>query len=199
MVFEVSTTYQRADIEGLSAAYYYTKRPLRTLGKLLRWLSLVSGVLLVGMSLLGLVGCIRLFPGFLSRDEQNSFSFLMMTLAWMLLLFLLGFRLLVKSNIPLFTKLSWRLYKQKGEPLCFRFDPAHFWQERPNVKSELEYNCIQRLLEDKDRFYLFDSPGSAFVLPKRDFRQGEAEEFRDFISRTTGKPVEQINKNSNKE
>lgn len=192
MEFEVATVYEKEDLEGLSAAYSYTKRPLRTLGKLQRWLSLFSGVLLVAVSLLGLAGCIHLFPGLLSRGERNFFPFLLMTLAWMLLLFLLGVRLLAKGNAPLFTKLSWRLYKQKGEPLCFRFDPAHFRQERPNVKSELEYGCIRRLLEDADRFYLFDSPGSAFILPKRDFKRGTPEEFRDFISRVTGKPVEQI-------
>lgn len=191
MIFEVRTIYQKADLEGVSNAYYYTKRPVRFLSKALSWFYVGLGLFWWANSLLFLVVLPRMIKATVA-DGQFNFSFAAMSVALMIVFFLLGVKSLSKSNMPLATKLSWRFYKQKGEKLFFCFASDRFWMERPNVKSELEYSCIQRLLEDKDRFYLFDSPQTAFILPKRDFQRGDYNEFRDFIFSATGKDVESI-------
>ena len=191
MIFEIQTVYQKEDIEGLSKAYYYSKRPLRAVGKLLSWLNAGLGLLLIAVSLFMLLRLPSIISSTINRGPHDLL-FVGISMIMTMALFLFGIKSLSKSNMPFDTKLAWKLFKPKGERLCYRFEPDHIWLERPNVKSEIEYKCIQRLFEDKDRFYLFDSPQTAFVLPKRDFQQGNIEAFRDFIAGKTGKTVESI-------
>ncbi len=188
-VYEVRTVYQKKDLVGVTNAYYYTVRPMRVLNKVMKGLSLVLGILFTVFSLIVIVGMLFFIPAFESEYRSYLiFSALFGATIWLLI----GLRLLRKSNVPLARGLAWKNYQQKGEELRFRFDPYHFVQERSNARSEIEYRAILRVCEDIERFYLFDSPRTAFIVPKRDFQQGEPDEFRDFIARTTGKSVEYI-------
>lgn len=188
-MFEVRTVYQKKDLVGMTNAYYYTIRPMRALNKVMKGFSLVLGLLFTFFSLIVIVGMLFFIPAFESEYRKHLiFSALFGAVIWLLI----GLWLLRKSNVPLAKGLAWKSYQQKGEELRFRFDPYHFIQERPNARSEIEYRAILSVCEDLERFYLFDSPRTAFIIPKRDFQQGEPDEFRDFITHTTGKPVEYI-------
>lgn len=191
MVFEIRTIYDKEDIEGLSKAYYYTKRPIHLLNKVTSWLCFGVGILLLLFSLLFLTTLPRVIAQtMMATDNKYSATYVWVSISMTFAFFAGGLSMLLKSGKPIATKFSWRLFKQKGEEFRFRFDSFHIQFERPNVRSEIEYNCLQWLLEDKRCFYLFDSPTTAFILPKRDFLQGSPDDFRDFISRTTGKTIE---------
>ena len=188
-MFEVRTVYQKKDLVGVTNAYYYTVRPMRVLNKAMKGLSLVLGILFTLFSLIAIAGVFFLIPAFESEYRGHLIS---STLFGAAIWLLIGLWLLRKSNVPLAKGLAWKNYQQKGEELRFCFEPDHFIQERPNARSEIEYRAILNVCEDIERFYLFDSPRTAFIIPKRDFQRGEPDEFRDFITHTTGKPVEYI-------
>lgn len=190
MIFKIRTVYKKEDLQGLSKAYYYTKRPLRTMNKILNWLYFGIGLLLMFLFLKLLIGIPKVVSMAMAYEDRSAFSFVMTSIAMAFAFLALGFRMIIKSNVPIGTRSSWRLYKQKGEELRFNFDTYHFALERPNIRSEYEYGLILRILEDKARFYLFDTVQTAFILPKRDFEQGTVDDFREFIGRTTGKPIE---------
>lgn len=190
MPYQICTVYQKEDLQGLSKAYYYTKRPLRMMQKILNGSYFGVGLLLLVMFLMLLIGIPGMVRMAMAHEDKRVFSFVMTSIALAFAFLAFGLRMITKSNVPIGAKAAWRLYKQKGESLCFRFDTCHFVLERPNVRSEYEYGLILRILEDKARFYLFDTAQTAFILPKRDFEQGSADAFRDFIGHTTGKPVE---------
>ena len=191
MIFKVRTVYQKEDLRGLDIALYYAKRPRRKSKKVLHWIWSGVWAFLMVMFLMGLV---KLLPDMIrmavALEDRHVLHYITSYVVVMVAVFVLGFRMILKSNVPIGVGLSWRLFKQKGEEFRLCFDMYHFTLERPNVRGEYEYGLILRILEDKERFYLFDSVQSAFILPKRDFEQGTADEFRAFISRTTGKPVE---------
>lgn len=56
----------------------------------------------------------------------------------------------------------------------------------------LGYSSILCAWEDEGRFYLFFRDRPPLVLPKRSFAGGTPEDFRDFLERELGWPVERI-------
>lgn len=65
-----------------------------------------------------------------------------------------------------------------------------FWDAAGKVR--LGYSSVSSAWEDEGRFYLFFQDRPPLVLPKRGFSGGTEEEFRDFLEREFGWPVERI-------
>lgn len=59
-------------------------------------------------------------------------------------------------------------------------------------RGRLGYSSIICIREDEGRFYLFFQDRPPLVLPKRGFTGGTPEDFRDFLEREFGWPVERI-------
>lgn len=59
-------------------------------------------------------------------------------------------------------------------------------------KARLGYSSILCAWEDEGRFYLFFRDRPPLVLPKRAFTRWMPEDFRDFLERELGWPVERI-------
>jgi len=185
-VYEVRTVYGKEDIAGLAGAYSYTQRPTRAVGKALRKVSLVLGTLMMAMAVIAVVGAAFLLQGL---PHERRGEFLLAVVVGTLIWFLLGLRFFLKSGAPLGGAWAWRSYRQKGEELRYRFEPCRFVLERPHARCEYDYRAILQIVENEGCFYLFDTPQTAFILPKRDFQQGTPDEFRDFIQRVTEKAV----------
>ena len=66
-----------------------------------------------------------------------------------------------------------------------------FWNASEKVR--LGYSSITGAWEDGDRFYLFLAGRPPLVLPKRGLARWMPEDFRDFLERELGAPVERIN------
>ncbi|HBD86606.1 MAG TPA: hypothetical protein DC001_04185 [Clostridiales bacterium] len=55
-----------------------------------------------------------------------------------------------------------------------------------NSVTETKCAGLVRLFEDAERFYLFISPQTAHILPKRDFKAGSIDDFQTFVANVTG-------------
>lgn len=65
-----------------------------------------------------------------------------------------------------------------------------FWDASGKVR--LGYSSILCAWEDEGRFYLFFRDRPPLVLPKRGFAGGTAEDFRDFLEKEFGWPIERV-------
>ena len=65
-----------------------------------------------------------------------------------------------------------------------------FWDVSEKVRRG--YSPVAAAWEDEGRFYLFFEDRLPLVLPKRGLAGGTAEDFRDFLEREFGWPVERI-------
>lgn len=65
-----------------------------------------------------------------------------------------------------------------------------FWDDSERVR--LSYSSIIDAYEDAGRFYLFFEDRPPLVLPKRGFAGGTAEDFRDFLEKEFGWPIERV-------
>lgn len=65
-----------------------------------------------------------------------------------------------------------------------------FWNVSEKVRQG--YSSITAVWEDEGRFYLFFQDHPPLVLPKRGFAGGTPEDFRGFLEREFGWPVERI-------
>ena len=65
-----------------------------------------------------------------------------------------------------------------------------FWEGSGKVRRG--YSSISVYWEDEGRFYLFFEDRPPLVLPKRGLAGGTEEDFRDFLEREFGWPVERI-------
>ncbi|MDD3347554.1 YcxB family protein [Oscillibacter sp.] len=186
MNYFVETVYQAEDIKGFYDAFFYSRRAVRTFTKISR----VLGVFLAGLCFLL---AILMGSSAVSAFAQDGDGEVGGILAGATLFFLgMGWFFLQSRGGPVGRARAWKSYQHKGETLRYRFDVYHFTQESKGVRSELDYFVLQSIYEDRDRYYLFDSPRTAHILPKRDFQQGTPEAFREFISHTAGKPVIKI-------
>ena len=88
------------------------------------------------------------------------------------------------------SKSIWKAYQNKGEQLTYCFYEDEFTLKREHSLIVISYTGIIRLYEDKERFFLFDSPKTSYILPKRDFDKNLIATFRDFITVSTGLPME---------
>lgn len=63
-----------------------------------------------------------------------------------------------------------------------------FWES--SKKTRLGYQAVAAAWEDEGRFYLFFQDRPPLVLPKRGLGRWMPEDFRDFLERELGKPIE---------
>lgn len=63
-----------------------------------------------------------------------------------------------------------------------------FWES--SKKARLGYQAVAAAWEDEGRFYLSFQDRPPLVLPKRGLGRWMPEDFRDFLERELGKPIE---------
>lgn len=61
-------------------------------------------------------------------------------------------------------------------------------------KTGYGYEVLQGLYEDGEYYFLFVNPKVGYLLRKRDFTVGTAEDFRAFLEARTGKSVQYVDK-----
>ena len=103
-----------------------------------------------------------------------------------------GYLLLSLRRTPLGAGAAWRSYPEKGRLLTYRVTDDGITCQSAGSLLNFEYALVQCVLEDQERFYLFVDQRAAHMLRKDGFTQGTAEDFRAFIEKKTGKPVEYI-------
>ncbi|MDY3282425.1 YcxB family protein [Dysosmobacter sp.] len=186
--FRVEETYEKRDFAGLATAVRYRKGRGRVVWKVLKaalgiW-TLSAG--LYGLALLWADSAEIFGPG------VGGAGMTAMVLPCLVLSVCGIFLLLSLARTPLGAGASWRNYPEKGTPLVYCLTENGVTCQSAGSRLELAYSRIRRVLEDRERFYLFVDRRAAHILRKDGFVQGTPEDFPGFITRKTGQPVEYI-------
>ena len=180
MEYNIQTVYQREDIEGFYEAFLAGKKPVRAAKKVSKVIATILAVLFWACAAFMLIAQICI------GDITAVLSGLPLTF----IMAALGLLMFTSGRKPFKSKASWKAYPNKGEQLSYCFREHDFILTQANSETKTSYSGIVRLFEDKRRFYLFNSPQTAHILPKRDFAPSYVDEFRDFITAVTGLVME---------
>lgn len=170
--FEVKTALSREDFQSFYLLHKKAwNRGLYILGRVLRILAAVLGLLLVGAVLV-----FRLWG-----DGQLLLRVGLFLL--MLALLLLADRFTVSQ-----------LYKANKAALsgCFAFYENEIRESAEHRSGRYEYGGFVALFHSRGMYYLYLDKGHAFLLPERCFTVGRAEDFRAFITEKTGLEMKEI-------
>ena len=88
------------------------------------------------------------------------------------------------------TAAIWRSYPDKGQETVFHFTAECFSYQTAVSKAQYSYAVLTALAEDGAYYYLYLNSTYAYVLKKADFVQGDPADFRAFLTRVTGKAVQ---------
>lgn len=179
MNYEIRTVYSKEDIEGFCEAYSARNKLSRTFRKFNKVATTIFAVVQWGIALLLLIASIVLK---FSLKSEGFFIFAVIIFMG-LVIFYSGRRSSFES------KIAWKAYPYKGEQIVFNFLPGGFFILERNSETEVRYEGLVRVYEDDKRFYLFNTPRNAFILPKRDFKI-DIDEFRNFITSVVQLQVE---------
>ena len=180
MEFRVEEIYEKGDFRGLLRAVASRRRRekpgRRVVGTVIHiaaWVVMVFYVLSVVLL-------------YATGDRDTAWS---MTGAGILPVFVFALMLVLRSK-GIMAALAWRNYKEKGQPISYRFCEDCFMAYTPASDQRFYYQVIEAVWEDQDAYYLFVSASTAHLLRKTAFTEGGAANFRDFIGCVTGKSVE---------
>lgn len=181
MRYEIQTVYQREDIEGFYDAFFSGKQVVRTSKKVLK---IITTILAIPCWLFAaLIFVTQLFTG--------NIQVILTGIPLSAIFVLFGFWLYSRGRTRFRSKASWKAYPNKGELLTYRFDEQSFTLTQQNSVIETRYAGLVRLCEDAERFYLFTSPQTAHILPKRNFEANSIDGFRTFLTNVAGMHFEQ--------
>ena len=184
---EIKTVYRPEDLEGLQNAYLLGKKHMKILNKISGIISTLSAVILWCIGALFIIGgMIDISQNF---SIQGIFAYLPMTLVFILL----GLWVYSVGHRGFKIRYSWKMYPFKNTEIAHHFYPDKYIIAQPSSETINKYSIIIRLFEDEKRFYLFTSPQTAHILPKRDIDES-IDVFRDFITKATGLEMEYGNK-----
>ena len=89
-------------------------------------------------------------------------------------------------------KQMWKAYQASGQfyNCCFTGDGC--WVHDSKSDHRYDYDALEALWEDPERFYMVIPGNRFYILRKNAFVQGTPEEFSAFWKDRTGKPVRQV-------
>ena len=180
MQFSVRTVYTKEDTEGFYRAFLSGRKLANTSEKVVKIILTCTAILFWVLAAVILV----------AQLAAGNIWAIPSTLPLPAIFSAIGFFVYSKGRTRFKSKSSWKAYPHKGEQLIWHFDDGGFTLEQKHSSTRFAYAGIIRIYEDPERFYLFDSPRSAHILPKRDFEQTDVAAFGDFISASTGLPTE---------
>ena len=89
-------------------------------------------------------------------------------------------------------KRAWKKYQASGQLYYCRFTEDGCWVNDSQSDHCYNYDALEALWEDTERFYLAIPGNRYYILHKRFFTQGAPEEFPAFWEARTGKSVWQV-------
>ena len=176
MNFSIKTVYNKEDIEGLYDAFIASRRHIHITRKISKVISTVLA------ALFWIVAAGILIAMLVNGDRRQFLRGLPIVIVFAGI----GLLMFAKRMNRIRSKLSWKAYPHKGKQLAYNFNDGDFTLEQEYSVAKISYAGIIRIYEDSKRFYLFDSPQTAHILPKRDFDKTPATAFGAFITEKTG-------------
>ena len=81
---------------------------------------------------------------------------------------------------------TWNQYPLQGMKITYDFEAGGFTETRQGNEYKHNYKDIIELYADEERYYLYVKENSAYMICKRGFTEGNAEEFAKYIENKTG-------------
>ena len=178
MQYKIEMVYERADFIGFMKAFNDRDKKLRIMGLLSTYgVKMGSALLLFG----GVFNFVDMY-----RNGAFDIKLAAASVALVVIAFLL-------SAIPLDElpgRRAWNNYALQGMKITYDFEAGGFTETRQGNPYKHNYKDIQSLYMDDERYYLFISNASAYILCKRGFKEGDAESFVKYIENKTGLTME---------
>ena len=86
----------------------------------------------------------------------------------------------------------WKKYQASGQLYRCRFTEDGCWTYDSKSDHRYNYDTLEALWEDPERFYMAIPGNRYYILRKSSFTQGTPEQFPAFWAARTGKPVRQV-------
>ncbi len=185
MDYTIKTVYRPDDLNGLYNAFLFIKKPVKIAAKILSIIGAVLAFVFWGLAALDLIGAV------ISSIKTKNIQVLLTSLPLTLFFLLFGLWLYASGHRGFRNRSAWKSYPFKNVELVYRFYSDRYTVSQPSSETTNEYTLIIRIVEDEDRFYLFTSPQTAHILPKRDL-YGKIDEFRADIAKAAGLTIEEL-------
>lgn len=173
MRYTVSAVYTREDFIGFMQAYTARNNRIKGMGFISTYGTKAGSALM-------------LFGGF-----WNIFT-MYQTGAWDTKMIIASIALaaigIAMSMIPvdeLGGRRAWKQYPLQGMKITYEFEAGGFTEIRQGNSYKHNYKDIIELYADEERYYLYVRENSAYMICKRGFTEGDAEEFAKYIENKT--------------
>ncbi len=173
MRYTVSAVYDRSDFIGFMQAYTDRNKKIKGMSLITTYgTKMGSAVMLFG-------GVYNLYTMFASGAWDPK-----MTVASIVLIVIaLGLSLIPVDELG--GRKAWKDYPLQGMKITYDFEAGGFIETRQGNQYKHNYKDIIELYADEERYYLYVKENAAYMICKRGFTEGDAEEFAKYIENKT--------------
>ncbi len=173
MHYTVSAVYDRDDFIGFMQAYTARNTKIKGMGLITTYGTKIgSAVLLFG-------GAYNLYTMF----RTNAWDPKMIVASIALIAIACALSMIPIDELA--GRRTWNRYPLQGMKITYDFDAGGFVETRQGNKYKHNYKDIVELYADEERYYLYVSENSAYMICKRGFTEGDPEEFAKYIENKT--------------
>lgn len=174
MRYTVSTVYTREDFIGFMQAYTDRNNKIKGMGYITTYgTKMASAVMLFG-------GVYNLYTMFTAGAWDTKL--LVSSIA--LIIIACGLSMIPVDELA--GRRTWNQYPLQGMKITYDFEAGGFTETRQGNEYKHNYKDIIELYADEERYYLYVKENSAYMICKRGFTEGNAEEFAKYIENKTG-------------
>ena len=174
MRYTVSTVYTREDFIGFMQAYTDRNNKIKGMGYITTYgTKMASAVMLFG-------GVYNLYTMFTAGTWDTKL--LVSSIA--LIIIACGLSMIPVDELA--GRRTWNQYPLQGMKITYDFEAGGFTETRQGNEYKHNYKDIIELYADEERYYLYVKENSAYMICKRGFTEGNAEEFAKYIENKTG-------------
>ena len=174
MRYTVSAVYDRSDFIGFMQAYTERNKRLKTMGMVTTYgTKMGSALMLFG-------GAYNLYTMF----TTGVWDMKMLVTSGLLIVLALGLSMIPIDELA--GRKAWNNYPLQGMKITYDFEAGGFTETRQGNPYKHNYKDIIELYADEERYYLYVKENSAYIVCKRGFTEGNAEEFAKYIENKTG-------------
>jgi hypothetical protein len=174
MRYTVSTVYTREDFIGFMQAYTDRNNKIKGMGYITTYgTKMASAVMLFG-------GVYNLYTMFATGAWDTKL--LISSIA--LIIIACGLSMIPVDELA--GRRTWNQYPLQGMKITYDFEAGGFTETRQGNEYKHNYKDIIELYADEERYYLYVKENSAYMICKRGFTEGNAEEFAKYIENKTG-------------
>ena len=174
MRYTVSAVYDRSDFIGFMQAYNDRNKKLKSMSLITTYgTKMGSAVMLFG-------GAYNLYTMF----STGMWDMKMLVYSAILIVVALGLSMIPIDELA--GRKAWNDYPLQGMKITYDFEAGGFIETRQGNPYKHNYKDIIELYADEDRYYLYVKENSAYIVCKRGFTEGDAEEFAKYIENKTG-------------